>query len=154
MEKERKSPIGSLPNGDLIYPNEELNLDNIQEVDNFVLKMREKFLEMHEKCHHCGTWVSRCDMDVDSSINTYCPSCFDQHCHTCGNCGEIYHEDEMSRVGDKWFCNEHARFYRVCADCGAAHRRVDMYPYDHMHLSLDAHKNLAQYLANAIPDMI
>ena len=31
---------------------------------------------------------------------------------------------------------------------------VDMYPYDHMHLSLDAHKNLAQYLANAIPDMI
>ena len=33
-------------------------------------------------------------------------------------------------------------------------QNVDMYPYDHMHLSLDAHKNLAQYLANAIPDMI
>ena len=31
---------------------------------------------------------------------------------------------------------------------------VDMYPYDHMHLSLDAHANLAKYLAKAIPDMI
>ena len=31
---------------------------------------------------------------------------------------------------------------------------VDMYPYDHMHLSLDAHDNLAKYLAKAIPDMI
>ena len=31
---------------------------------------------------------------------------------------------------------------------------VDMYPYDHMHLSLDAHNNLAKYLAKVIPDMI
>ena len=31
---------------------------------------------------------------------------------------------------------------------------IDMYPYDHMHLSLDAHNNLAQYLAKVIPDMI
>ena len=31
---------------------------------------------------------------------------------------------------------------------------VDMYPYDHMHLSLDAHRNLASYLAKIIPDMI
>lgn len=31
---------------------------------------------------------------------------------------------------------------------------VDMYPYDHMHLSLEAHNNLAKYLAKVIPDMI
>ena len=31
---------------------------------------------------------------------------------------------------------------------------VDMYPYDHMHLSLDAHKNLADYLAKLIPELI
>ena len=31
---------------------------------------------------------------------------------------------------------------------------VDMYPYDHMHLSLDAHNNLAEYLAKKIPDII
>ena len=31
---------------------------------------------------------------------------------------------------------------------------VEMYPYDHMHLSLDAHKNLAKYLANLITDII
>ena len=31
---------------------------------------------------------------------------------------------------------------------------VDMYPYDHMHLSLDAHKNLAKFLAEVIPGMI
>lgn len=31
---------------------------------------------------------------------------------------------------------------------------VDMYSYDHMHLSLDAHNNLAKYLAKVIPDMI
>ena len=31
---------------------------------------------------------------------------------------------------------------------------VDMYPYDHMHLSLDAHSILAKYLAKVIPDMI
>lgn len=31
---------------------------------------------------------------------------------------------------------------------------VNMYPYDHMHLSLDAHKNLAKYLAEIIPGLI
>ena len=31
---------------------------------------------------------------------------------------------------------------------------IDMYPYDYMHLSLDAHNNLAKYLAKVIPDMI
>ena len=31
---------------------------------------------------------------------------------------------------------------------------VDMYPYDHMHLSLDAHANLAKYLAKLIPELI
>ena len=31
---------------------------------------------------------------------------------------------------------------------------VDMYPYDHMHLSLDAHKNLAKFLSEMIPGMI
>lgn len=31
---------------------------------------------------------------------------------------------------------------------------VEMYPYDHMHLSLDAHRALADYLAKVIPDMI
>ena len=31
---------------------------------------------------------------------------------------------------------------------------IDMYPYDHMHLSLDAHKNLAKYLANKIPEIV
>lgn len=31
---------------------------------------------------------------------------------------------------------------------------VDMYPYDYMHLSLDAHNNLAKYLAKVIPDII
>lgn len=31
---------------------------------------------------------------------------------------------------------------------------VDMYPYDHMHLSLEAHKNMAEYLAKKIPEII
>ena len=31
---------------------------------------------------------------------------------------------------------------------------VEMYPYDHMHLSLDAHKNLAKYLSENIPQLI
>ena len=31
---------------------------------------------------------------------------------------------------------------------------VDMYPYDDMHLSLDAHKNLAKFLADYIPEII
>lgn len=31
---------------------------------------------------------------------------------------------------------------------------VDMYPYDYMHLSMDAHNNLAKYLAKVIPDII
>lgn len=31
---------------------------------------------------------------------------------------------------------------------------VDMYPYDDMHLSLDAHKNLATYLAEYIPSVL
>lgn len=31
---------------------------------------------------------------------------------------------------------------------------VDMYPYDYMHLSLDAHRNLAKYLAEIIPGLI
>lgn len=31
---------------------------------------------------------------------------------------------------------------------------VDMYPYDDMHLSLDAHKNLAKYLSQFIPGIL
>ncbi|MGN0305920.1 MAG: SGNH/GDSL hydrolase family protein [Lachnospiraceae bacterium] len=31
---------------------------------------------------------------------------------------------------------------------------VQMYPYDYMHLSLDAHKNMAKHLAEIIPDLI
>ena len=31
---------------------------------------------------------------------------------------------------------------------------VDMYPYDYMHLSLDAHRNLAKHLAEIIPGLI
>ena len=31
---------------------------------------------------------------------------------------------------------------------------VDMYPYDDMHLSLDAHRNLALYLAEYIPTLL
>ena len=31
---------------------------------------------------------------------------------------------------------------------------IEMYPYDYMHLSLDAHNNLAEYLSKKIPDMV
>lgn len=130
----RKCAIGTLPNGDSIYPEEGLELDSPQAIEEYVNKKIEEFKESHVKCYHCGTWIPRDESEHDYNGNDFCSSCFDRHCHTCEHCDEVFYEGDMTQVGSKWFCDDHEDLYAECRDCGEVYKKENMYSYQGDHV--------------------
>lgn len=121
--------IGRLPNGELIYPEEGLELDSPQAIEEYVNRKIKEFREYHVKCYHCGTWIPRDEAECDYDGNDFCSSCYERHCHTCEDCDEVFYEDNMTRLGDKWFCDARVGDYAVCMDCGEVHKKSEMRRY-------------------------
>lgn len=140
---EHKMPyvIGILPNGEAIYPEEGLDLDSPQAIEEYVKCKIGEFNESHVKCYHCGDWIPADEAECDYDGNHFCSSCFEGHCHTCRDCNEVFYEDNMTRLGDEWFCDTHVNYYAECRDCGEVYKKSDMYQYRGDYLCDDCYSN-------------
>lgn len=126
---EKPDAIGTLPNGESIYPEEGLELDSPQAIESYVEEKINEFKKTHVQCRHCDEWISTDDAMTTSDDEYFCKTCYNDHCLPCEDCNEVHYDGDMTKIGGKWFCSDCEDKWVECRDCGEVGRKSDMHGY-------------------------
>ena len=89
------------------------------------------FEQYYTYCEDCGDVICQDDaVSINGGDEYVCEDCAERYYYQCGQCGHYFRSSQGHEHGVNFLCNDCARDYTFCTDCGAIVPYDDCQEYD------------------------